>query len=63
MYVYSSAGVTPQSSEFIEYLLWEMEQTYLPKAKVRWRWWAYRSKVEHPEDNELIEYGMPFMRV
>ena len=26
-------------------------------------WWAYRSKVEHPEDNESIEYGVPFVRV
>ena len=50
-YMYSSAAVTPQSSEFIEYLLWAMEQTDLPEATVRRRWWAYRSKVEHPEDN------------
>ena len=51
------------SSEFIEYLLWAMEQTDLPEATVRRRWWAYRSKVEHPEDNESIEYGVPFVRV
>ena len=63
MYMYSSAAVTPQSFEFIEYLLWVMEQTYFPEAKVRRRWWAYRSKVEHPEDNESIEYGVPFVRV
>ena len=63
MYMYSSAAVTPQSSEFIEYLLWAMEQTDSPEAKVRQRWWAYRSKVEHPEDNESIEYGVPFVRV
>ena len=48
MYMYSSAAVTPHSSEFIEYLLWAMEQTDSPEAKVRQRWWAYRSKVEHP---------------
>ena len=61
--MYSSAAVTPQSFEFIEYLLWVMEQTDSPEAEVRWRWWAYRSKVEHPEDNESIEYGVPFVRV
>ena len=63
MYMYSSAAVTPQSSEFIEYLLWAMEQTDSPEATVRQRWWAYRSKVEHPEDNKSIEYGVPFVRV
>ena len=63
MYMYSSAAVTPQSSEFIEYLLWAMEQTDSPEATVRRRWWAYMSKVEHPEDNESIEYGVPFVRV
>ena len=63
MYMYSSAAVTPQSSEFIEYLLWVMEQTDSPEATVRRRWWAYRSKVEHLEDNESIEYGVPFVRV
>ena len=40
-----------------------MEQTDSPEATVRRRWWAYRSKVEHPEDNESIEYGVPFVRV
>ena len=63
MYMYSSAAVTPQSSEFIEYLLWAMEQTDSPMTIVRQRWWAYRSKVEHPEDNELIKYSVPFVRV
>ena len=62
-YMYSSAAVMPQSSEFIEYPLWAMEQTDSPEATVRQRWWAYRSMVEHPEDNESIEYGVPFMRV
>ena len=56
-------AVTPQSSEFIEYLLWAMEQTDSPEVTVRRRWWAYRSKVEHPEDNESIEYGVLFVRV
>ena len=63
MYMYSSAAVTPQSSEFIEYLLWVMEQTDSPEVTVRQRWWAYRSKVEHPEDNKSIEYSVPFVRV
>ena len=47
--MYSLAAVTPQSFDFIEYLLWAMEQIDSPEAKVRRRWWAYRSKVEHPE--------------
>src|SRR5215216_3747308 len=61
--MYSSAAVTPQSFEFIEYLLWVMEQTDSPEAKVRRRSWAYKSKVEHPEDNKSIEYRVPFVRV
>ena len=61
--MYSSATVTPQSFKFIEYLLWAMEQTDSHKVKVRRRWWAYRTKVEHPEDNESIEYGVLFLRV
>ncbi|XBI90549.1 hypothetical protein VPH35_028143 [Triticum aestivum] len=63
MYMYSLAAVTLQSFEFIEYLLWAMEQTDSPEVTVRMRWWVYRSKVEHPEDNESIEYGVPFVRV
>ena len=63
MYMYSSVVVTPQSSEFIEYLLWAMEQTNSPKATVRRRWWAYRSEVEHLEVNESMEYGVPFVKV
>ena len=61
--MYSLAAVMPQSFEFIEYLLWAMEQTDSPEAKVRRRWWVYRLKVEHPKDNESIEYGVPFVRV
>ena len=61
--MYSPATVMAQSFEFIEYLLWAMEQTDSLDTKVRQRWWAYRSKVEHPEDNESIEYGVPFVRV
>ena len=40
-----------------------MEQTDSPEATVRQRWWAYRSNVEHAEDNESIEYGVLFVRV
>ena len=40
-----------------------MDQIDSLEAKVRRRWWAYRLKVEHPEDNESIEYGVPFVRV
>ena len=40
-----------------------MEKTDSPEATVRQRWWAYRSKVEQPEDSELIEYGVPLVRV
>ena len=61
--MYSSVAVTSQSFEFIEYLLWAMEQTDSPEATVRQRWWAYRSNVEHAEDNESIEYGVLFVRV
>ena len=61
--MYSSVAGTSQSFEFIEYLLWAMEQTDSPEATVRQRWWAYMPKVEHPEDNESIEYGVPFVRV
>ena len=48
--------------EYIELLLWAMEPKDSPEGKVRRRWWAYRSKVENPEDNESIEYGVPFVR-
>ena len=61
--MYSSAAVTPQSFEFIEYLLWMMEQIDSPEAKLRRRWWVYRSKVEYPKDNESIEYSVSFVRV
>lgn len=61
--MYSSAAVTPQSFEFIKYLIRAMEQTDSPKVKVRRKWWAYKSKVEHPEDNKSIEYGVPIVRV
>ena len=61
--MYSLAAVTPQSFVFIEYLLWAMEQIHSPEAKFRRRWGAYRTEVENPEDNESIEYGVPFVRV
>ena len=61
--MYSSTAVMAQSFEFIEYLLWAMEKKDSPEAKVRQRWWAYKLKVEHPKDNESIEYSVPFVRV
>ena len=61
--MYSPAAVMSQSFKFIEFLLWERELIDSLEVNVNWRWWAYRSKVEHLEDNESIEYGVPFVRV
>ena len=59
------AAILPEGvvREYIELLLWAIEQTDSPNPIVRERWWEYRSKVKHLEDNELIEYGVPFVRV
>ena len=38
--------------EYIELLLWEMEQTDSPNPIVRERWWDYRAQMEHPPENE-----------
>ena len=40
-------GVAP---EYIELLLWAMEQTDSPNPIVRERWWEYRSQMEHPPE-------------
>ncbi|KAE8794446.1 hypothetical protein D1007_30751 [Hordeum vulgare] len=48
IYSHSRDGVRQDSIEFIEYLLWVMEQTDLEERMVRCRWWAYRSRIEHP---------------
>ena len=50
--------------EYIELLLWAMEQTDSPNQIVRKRWWEYRSKMEHPPEIEGSSiYRVPFVRV
>jgi hypothetical protein len=50
--------------EYIELLLWAMEQTDSPDPIVRLRWWEYRSKMEHPPEIEGSSiYMVPFVRV
>ncbi|KAI4993652.1 hypothetical protein ZWY2020_007965 [Hordeum vulgare] len=61
--IFSRDGVERESVESIEYLLWAMEQTDSEKLEVRHRWWAYRSKIEHPEDDTSIRYGVSFVRL
>ena len=54
-------GVTP---EYIELLLWAMEQIDSPNPIVRERWWEYRSQMEHPPEIEGSSiYRVPFVRV
>ena len=54
-------GVAP---EYIELLLWAMEQTDSPNPIVRERWWEYRSQMEHPPEIEGSSiYWVPFVRV
>ena len=54
-------GVTP---EYIELLLWAMEQTDSPNPIVWDRWWEYRSHMEHPLEIEgSSTYMVPFVRV
>ena len=51
-------GVAP---EYIELLLWAMEQTDSPNPIVRERWWEYRSQMEHPPEIEGSSiYNVPF---
>ncbi|XP_044947212.1 uncharacterized protein LOC123396310 [Hordeum vulgare subsp. vulgare] len=61
--IYSRDGVQQESVESIENLLWAMEQTNSEEQIVRRRWWAYRSKIEHPEDDPTIRNVVPFVRV
>ena len=50
--------------EYIELLLWAMEQTDSPNPIVRERWWEYRSQMEHPPEIEGSSiYKVPFVRV
>ncbi|KAE8821527.1 hypothetical protein D1007_00304 [Hordeum vulgare] len=60
---YSRDGVQREYVESIEYLLWAMEQTDSEKRIVRRKWWVYRSRIKHPEDDPTIRYAVPFMRV
>ena len=54
-------GVAP---EYIELLLWAMEQTDSPNPIARERWWEYRSQMEHPPEIEGSSiYRVPFVRV
>ena len=54
-------GVAP---EYIELLLWAMEQTDSPNPIVRERCWEYRSQMEHPPEIEGSSiYRVPFVRV
>ena len=53
-------GVAP---EYIELLLWAMEQTDSPNPIMRERWWEYRSQMEHPPEIEGSSiYRVPFVR-
>ncbi|KAI4977260.1 hypothetical protein ZWY2020_054891 [Hordeum vulgare] len=61
--IYSRDVVRRESVQSIEFLLWEMEQTDSEEQIVRRRWWAYRSSIEHREDDPMIRYAMPFVRV
>ena len=50
--------------EYIELLLWAMEQTDSPNPIMRERWWEYRSQMEHPPEIEGSSiYRVPFVRV
>ena len=50
--------------EYIELLLWAMEQTDSLNPIVRERWWEYRSQMEHPPEIEGSSiYRVPFVRV
>ena len=54
-------GVAP---EYIELLLWAMEQIDSPNPIVRERWWEYRSQmVDPPEIKGSSIYRVPFVRV
>ena len=51
------------AGEYIELLLWAMEQTDSPNPIVRERWWEYRSQMEHPPEIEGSSiYRVPFVR-
>ena len=50
--------------EYIELLLWAMEQIDSPNPIMRERWWEYRSQMEHPPEIEGSSiYIVLFVRV
>ena len=60
------AAILPEgvAREYIELLLWAMEQIDSPNLIVRERWWEYRSQMEHPPEIEGSSiYRVPFVRV
>nr|BAK05221.1 predicted protein [Hordeum vulgare subsp. vulgare] len=61
--IYSQDGVRWESVQPIEFLLWAMEQMDSEDRMVRRRWWVYRSRIEHLEDDPTITYAVLFMRV
>ncbi|XP_044983545.1 uncharacterized protein LOC123450270 [Hordeum vulgare subsp. vulgare] len=61
--IHSRDGVPRESVKSIEYLLTAMEQTDSEERRVRCRWWVYRSRIEHLEDDPTITCAVPFVRV
>ena len=60
------AAILPEGVawEYIELLLWAMEQTDSPNLIARERWWEYRSQMEHPPEIEGSSiYRVSFVRV
>ena len=60
------AAILPEGvvRDYIELLLWAMEQTDSPNPIVRERWWEYQSQMEHPPEIEGSSiYRVPFVRV
>ncbi|KAM3400554.1 hypothetical protein ACQJBY_005417 [Aegilops geniculata] len=47
----------------IEILLWAMEQANSSSEWTRRRWWAFRSRVEHPLDQEPTVHEVPLQIV
>ena len=47
----------------IEILLWAMEQANSSSKWTRRRWWAFRSRVEHPLDQEPTVHEVPLQIV
>ena len=47
----------------IEILLWAMEQANSSSPWDRCRWWAFRSRVEHPLDQEPTVHEVPLQIV